>query len=126
MENDSFTQGWETRIFTLEDEWDDLPDSIFPESFDRAKFWDYFDLGENTLYFNGRVLHPMNGYHGRFEYVDMVFELEKRGPDNYVLTNGTTKNIGYTPYQTICKECWEKHPKFNETKWKSRYEDIVL
>lgn len=39
---------------------------------------------------------------------------------------GTTKNIGYTPYQTICKECWEKHTKFDETKWKSRYEDIML
>jgi len=41
---------------------------------------------------------------------------------------GTTKNIGATTQwiETICGDCWKKHPRFGERKWTKRTENFYM
>jgi len=65
------------------------------ESISDLKEFDVDD--ENTALWSGILIHPMCGYAGNFDYLDIAVTLTKEGPNKYVVEQDGKRISGKLP-----------------------------
>jgi len=74
---------------TLEQEWDEK--ELSPSE---LKEFDMDGDDPNVAEWSGILIHPMSGYDGGFEYMDISVTLTKEGPHKYVVTQSGERRHG--------------------------------